>query len=252
MAQEETGNARTSGRTSAKTAQTNQSGQAGKEGQATQPGTAQDAAGAQAAAEEFTLAVATALSGQMAAVMKEVFAEQRSLFAAQAELREADYVLVRNMVEEQQARRQQDAELLEKINRQAEAKPTGPVGGRRVDADPGQLLLGLQFNALSNVLGSRKRTRTGRDDSLMEPPEITTAPTASGAGPVRYRMTFKAPFPSGAATVGIQYLDNTPRDLVQVGSLQNRSLDLATDQVQYVELLDGRALPIAFGIPYRR
>ena len=240
MAQEETGNARTSGRTSAKTTQSNQASEAA------------GAADAQLAAEELTLVVAKALGEQMGAVMREVFAEQRSLFAAQAELREADYVLVRHMVEEQQARREKDAELLKKIDRQAETKPPGPVGGRRIDADPGQLLLGLQFNALSNVLGSRKRTRNGRDGSILEPPEITKVGAASSPTAVRYRMTFKGPLPSGSATVGIQYLDNNPRDLVQVGALQNNGLDLKSDKVQYVELLDGRALPIAFGIPYRR
>lgn len=232
MAQEETGNARTSSRTAAKSTQTDGAG----------------GSAAEAQAEQLTLAVAKALGEQMAGVIREVFAEQRNLFAEQAELREADYVLVKHMVEEQQARREKDAELLEKIDRQAGAKPTGPVGGRRVDADPDQLLLGLQFNALSNVLGSRKRTRPGRDHSLIEPPEITRA----AGGTARYRMAFKAPLPSGTAVVGIQYLDNTPRDLVQVGRLQANSLDLASDRVQFVELLDGRSLPIAFGIPYRR
>lgn len=231
MAQEDTGTARAAARSSA-----------------AKPGSqANDHATDQAAAE-LALAVAKALGEQLSGAIREVFSEQRDLFAGQAALREADYVLVREMVEEQRERRAKDAELLKKIDKQAATKRPEPVSTRRIDADPGQLLLGLQFNALSNALGSRKRTRAGRDDSLIPPPEITR----SAAGKPGFRMTFVAPLPSGAQTVGIQYLDNRPKDLVRIEDLTGNSTDIASDQVQFVEVLDGRALPVAFGIPYRR
>lgn len=233
MAQDDTGTARASARSSA-----------------AKPGTqANDQANDRAAAEvRVAEAVAKALGEQFSGAIREVFSEQREIFAEQASLREADYVLVREMVEEQRERRQKDAELLRKIDKQAETHPE-PFNARRIDAEPGQLRLGLQFNALSNVLGSRKRTRASRDDSLIPPPEITRVTTGGKPG---FRMTFVAPLPAGAATVGVQYLDDNPKDLVRVGSLAGNSLEVASDQVQFVELLDGRALPIAFGIPYRR
>lgn len=193
-------------------------------------------------------AVARALGEQLSGAIREVFSEQRDIFAGQAALREADYVLVREMVKEQRDRRDKDAELLKKIE-QADTKRPEPATTRRVDAEPGQLRLGLQFNALSNVLSSRKRTRVGRDDSLITPPEIRTVTTG---GKQVFALTFTSPLPAGAVTVGIQYLDNNPKDLIRVDRITGNSLNLASDQVQFVELLDGRALPIAYGIPYRR
>ena len=193
-------------------------------------------------------AVAKALGDQFTGALREIFTEQRDIFARQADLREADYVLVRTMVDEQRERRAKDAELLKKIE-QAETKRPEPATTRRIDAEPGQLRLGLQFNALSNVLGSRKRTRVGRDDSLLPPPEIRRGTIGGKPG---FTLTFVAPLPSVAATVGIQYLDNNPKDLVRVEKISGNSLDLASDQVQFVELLDGRAIPIAYGITYRR
>ncbi|KRE71774.1 hypothetical protein [Arthrobacter sp. Soil762] len=211
---------------------------------------AKDEANGQTEAADLRVAeaVARALGEQLSGAIREVFTEQRDIFAGQAALREADYVLVREMVKEQRDRRDKDAELLKKIE-QAETRRPEPATTRRIDAEPGQLRLGLQFNALSNVLGSRKRTRVGRDDSLIPPPEIRTVTTS---GKQVFALTFTAPLPAGAVTVGIQYLDNNPKGLVRVEKISGNSLDLASDQVQFVELLDGRAVPIAYGIPYRR
>lgn len=218
-------------------------------GSAAKPGTKDDHTANGQADAELALAVAKALGEQLSGAIRDVFSEQRDLFAGQAALREADYVLVREMVQEQRARRDKDAELLRKIEQSEAKRPEPAPTARRVDADPGQLLLGLQFNALSNALSSRKRTRAGRDDSLIPPPEIRRS--TAGGKPV-FTLTFVAALPSAAATVGIQYLDDHPKDLVRVDKVSGNSLDLASDQVQFVELLDGRALPIAYGIPYRR
>ncbi|MBT2521853.1 hypothetical protein [Arthrobacter sp. ISL-28] len=198
---------------------------------------------------ELTLAVAKAIGEQLSGAIRDVFSEQRDIFAGQAALREADYVLVREMVQEQLARREKDAELLKKIEQSETKRPDPAPMARRIDAEPGQLLLGLQFNALSNALSSRKRTRVGRDDSLIPPPEIRKVTV--GQKQV-FTLTFVAALPSAAATVGIQYLDDQPKDFVRVDKLSGNSLDLASDRVQFVELFDGRALPIAYGIPYRR
>jgi hypothetical protein len=211
---------------------------------------ADDPADGQPDAEELTLAVAKAIGEQLSGAIRDVFSEQRDIFAGQAALREADYVLVREMVQEQRARREKDAELLKKIEQSETKRPDPFPMARRIDAEPGQLLLGLQFTALSNALSSRKRTRMGRDDSLIPPPEIRSKVTV-GQKQV-FTLTFVAALPSAAATVGIQYLDDHPKDLVRVDKLSGNSLDLASDRVQFVELLDGRALPIAYGIPYRR
>lgn len=222
-------------------------------GSAAKADPAKDEAGGPTEAADLRVAeaVARALGEQLSGAIRDVFTEQRDIFARQADLREADYVLVRTMVDEQRERREKDAELLKKIE-QAETKRPEPAPipkARRVDAEPDQLRLGLQFNALSNALSSRKRTGLGRDETLIPPPEIR--PAKSG-GKSPFTLTFVRPLPSAAATVGVQYLDERPKDLVRVDKLSGLSLDVASDQVQFVELLDGRALPIAYGIPYRR
>lgn len=200
-------------------------------------------------AEAVAEAVAKALGDQFTGALREVFREQRDIIADQASLRRADSELVQGIMEEMLVRREKDAELLKKIEQADTKRPESAPTARRIDAEPGQLLLGLQFNALSNALSSRKRTGVNRDDSMIPPPEIRRATTGGKLG---FTMHFVASLPSAAATVGIQYLDKHPRDLVRVDKLSGNSLDLASDQVQFVELLDGRALPIAFGIPYRR
>ncbi|MHC6591688.1 hypothetical protein [Arthrobacter sp. C152] len=232
MAQEETGAARAAARGSA--SKTGNGGTAaGKTGQA-------DAA-------DLTLAVATALGEQMSRIVGEVLAEQRGLFAEQAALREADYVLVRQVVEEQRARQASDAMLLDRIDKQAGSRHREHYSPAPGSARPGQLRLGLQFHALSNVLGSRKRTGADRDYSLIPAPEIERV---DDRGRTRYLMRFVAALPPMAETVLVRFLDGTTGG-DRVENLVDNSLEIASDQVQAVELLDSHDQPIAIGIPYR-
>jgi hypothetical protein len=255
MAQEETGASRPSARSSAAKAGTGGGGSSGSskpdEGKGQSNGQTQEQAAEQsadqAAAAALMLAAAQAFAEQMAGVMRDVFTEQRSIFAEQAQLREADYTLVRQMLEEQHQRRASDALLLEKIEKQGEAKRREHYDPRPGSARPGQLRIGLQFNALSTVLGSRKRTGPDRDHSLIAPPEIRRV--AMG-GKTRYLLRFVSSLPPTAETVLVRFMDgSTGGD--RVDKLTDNSLEIASDQVQSVELLDGRDLPIALGIPYR-
>ena len=254
MAQEDTGASRPSARSSAAKAGSSGGGgskpEEGKpqetKGQSTGQGQEQSAAD-QAAAAALMLAAAQAFAEQMAGVMRDVFTEQRSIFAEQAQLREADYTLVRQMLEEQHQRQANDAVLLEKIEKQGEVKRREHYEPRPGSARPGQLRIGLQFNALSTVLGSRKRTGPDRDNSLIAPPEIRRVDLG---GRTRYLLKFVAALPPTAETVLVRFLDgSTGGD--RVDKLADNSLEIASDQVQAVELLDGRDLPIALGIPYR-
>lgn len=233
MAQEETGTARAGARGSASKTGNGGTAAAGKTGQA-------DAA-------DLTLAVATALGEQMSRIVGEVLAEQRGLFAEQAALREADYVLVRQVVEEQRARQASDAMLLDRIDKQAGSRHREHYSQGPGSARPGQLRLGLQFHALSNVLGSRKRTGADRDYSLIPAPEIERV---DDHGRLRYVMRFVAALPPMAETVLVRFLDGTTGG-DRVENLVDNSLEIDSDQVQAVELLDSHDQPIAIGIPYR-
>lgn len=254
MAQEETGTSRPSARSSA--AKAGSGGGGGSSGKPQEPkgrsnGQAQDQTAEQsadqAAAAALMLAAAQAFAEQMVGVMRDVFTEQRSIFAEQAQLREADYTLVRQMLEEQRQRQASDAVLLERIEKQGEAKRREHYDPRPGSVRPGQLRIGLQFNALSTVLGSRKRTGPDRDNSLIAPPEIRRVDMG---GRTRYLLKFVAALPPTAETVLVRFLDgSTGGD--RVDKLADNSLEITSDHVQSVELLDGRDLPIALGIPYR-
>jgi hypothetical protein len=248
MAQEDTGASRPSARSSAaKAGSGGGGGSKPDEGKGQSSGQAAEQAAEQAAAAALMLAAAQAFAEQMAGVMRDVFTEQRSIFAEQAQLREADYTLVRQMLEEQHQRQANDAVLLEKIEKQGDVKRREHYEPRPGSARPGQLRIGLQFNALSTVLGSRKRTGPDRDNSLIAPPEIRRVDLG---GRTRYLLKFVAALPPTAETVLVRFLDgSTGGD--RVDKLADNSLEITSDQVQAVELLDGRDLPIALGIPYR-
>ncbi|MBT2514621.1 hypothetical protein [Arthrobacter sp. ISL-30] len=252
MAQEETGVSRPSARSSAaKAASGGGGGSSGsgkpEEGKGQSNRQTQDQSADQAAAAALMLAAAQAFAEQMAGVMRDVFTEQRSIFAEQAQLREADYTLVRQMLEEQRQRQATDAMLLEKIEKQASGKRREHYEPQPGNIRPGQLRIGIQFNALSNALGSRKRTGPERDGSLIPPPEIRRVVMG---GTTRYLLRFLAALPPTAETVLVRFLDgSTGGD--RVDKLADNSLEITSDQVQTVELLDGRDLPIALGLPYR-
>jgi hypothetical protein len=256
MAQEETGASRPSARSSAAKAGSGGGGGGSGSGKPEEAKgqsnghnqeQAADQSADQAAAAALMLAAAQAFAEQMAGVMRDVFTEQRSIFAEQAQLREADYSLVRQMLEEQRQRQATDAMLLEKIEKQASGKRREHYEPRPGNVRPGQLRIGLQFNALSNVLGSRKRTGPDRDDSLIPAPEIRRVDMG---GRTRYLLRFVAALPPTAETVLVRFLNgSTGGD--RVDKLADNSLEISSDQVQTVELLDGRDLPIALGIPYR-
>lgn len=252
MAQEVTGESRPSARgPAAKAGSGGGGGNSGRgkpeEGKGQSKDQAADQPADQAAAAALMLAAAQAFAEQMAGVMRDVFTEQRTIFAEQAQLREADYALVRQTLEEQRQRQAADAMLLEKIEKQASGRRREHYEPRPGNIRPGQLRIGLQFNALSNVLGSRKRTGPERDDSLIPPPEIRRVVMG---GKTRYLLRFVAALPPTAETVLVRFLDgSTGGD--RVDKLENNSLEIRSDQVQTVELLDGRDLPIALGLPYR-
>lgn len=211
---------------------------------------------AKAAARDTTAQEATAqairdaardFSKEMAGSIREVLDEQNALLAQQLRLKETDIALVQELLAERSSRQASDEMLRQEIERKTEPRKRDRRGPRVIDAEPEQLLLALQFNALSSVLGSRKRTGVQQKDTLIPSPEILDNP---GERPP-YLLKFVAPLPTPTETVVVKFLDG---GLAQApaGEVGDGYLGLDSDQVQFVELLDDQETPIALGIPFRR
>ncbi|WP_354170945.1 hypothetical protein [Arthrobacter sp. UYEF36] len=209
---------------------------------------ARNAPGQEATAQAIREA-ARDFSMEMAGSIRQVLNEQNALLAQQLRLKETDIALVQELLAERSSRQASDEALRQEIERKAEPRKRDRRGPRVIDADPEQLLLALQFNALSSVLGSRKRIGSQRENTLIPSPEILGAGESKSASP--YLLKFVAPLPEGTETVVVKFLEG-PRDQVPADDVSNGYLGLDSDQVQYVELLDGQATPIALGIPFRR
>jgi hypothetical protein len=222
-------------------------GAANSPGQTEKLKDAAETATGQAATAQAIREAARDFSKELSGTLKDVLEEQRQLFANQQDLREADYVLVREMLVEQRTRQESDEMLRQEIDKKADVRRRDHHGPRPIDADPEQLLLSLQFNALSNLLGSRRRTGNQRDTALIPSPEILDS---VGKGQSKYLMKFVAPLPAATETVVIQFLDGL-RDEVPVDRVGDNYLGIDSDQVQFIELLDARETPIALGIPFR-
>lgn len=212
---------------------------------------------AKTAARDTTAQVATAqairdaardFSKEMAESIREVLNEQNVLLAQQLRLKETDIALVQELLAERSSRQASDEVLRQEIERKTEPRKRDRRGPRVIDAEPEQLLLALQFNALSSVLGSRKRTGLQQKDTLIPSPEILDNP---GERTPPYLLKFVAPLPQSTETVVVKFLDgglaHAPANEVGDGYL-----GLDSDQVHFVELLDDQETPIALGIPFRR